>query len=95
MDNFGQIFTIDALFALLLITVLIGVSANSMDIAGDKIIEYSTEQSFQRIAENMADILIKTPGNPEHWENNKCLATVTPGLADFQNGTNRFGNILI
>ncbi len=65
-----------------------------MDIAGDKIIEYSTEQSFQRIAENMADILIKTPGNPEHWENNRCLATITPGLADFQNGTNRFGNIL-
>ena len=66
MDNSGQIFTIDALLALLLLTVLIGVSANTMGIVGDKIIEYSSEQSIQRIAGDTADILIKTPGVPEN-----------------------------
>ncbi len=64
----GQVFTIDVMFALFLITVLIGLSANAMDNAGYKILEYSSEQSLQRIAGDTADVLIKTPGTPENWE---------------------------
>ena len=37
LDNIGQLFTIDALLALVLITVMIGVSANTMGIVGNKI----------------------------------------------------------
>ncbi len=62
LDDLGQLFTIDAMFALLLITVLIGISASAMDIAGNKIHVYSSEQSLQRVAVDSADILIKTPG---------------------------------
>ncbi len=91
MDNFGQLFTIDALLALLLITILIGVSANTMGIASNKISEYSSEQSIQRIVGDTADVLIKTPGTPEDWENYKCCTNITPGLA---NGSNKFGNLL-
>jgi len=94
MDNIGQVFTIDALLALLLITLLIGVSANTMGIVGDKILEYSSEQSIQRIAGNTADVLIKTPGAPESWENYKYFTNIIPGLADIENGTNKFGNVL-
>ena len=94
MDNSGQIFTIDTLLALLLITLLIGVSANTMGIVGDKILEYSSEQSIQRIASDTADVLIKTPGTPENWENYNYFTNITPGLADIGNGTNKFGNIL-
>jgi hypothetical protein len=90
----GQLFTIDALLALLLITVLIGVSANTMGIVGNKIFEYSSEQSIQRIADDTADVLIKTPGIPENWENYKYLTDITPGFADMENGTNKFGNTL-
>jgi hypothetical protein len=39
MDTDGQLFTIDALLALILLTVMIGVSANTMDIVGNKILE--------------------------------------------------------
>ncbi len=90
----GQLFTIDALLALLLITVLIGVSANTMGIVGNKISEYSSEQSIQRIADDTADVLIKTPGIPENWENYKYLDNITPGFADTENGTTKFGNTL-
>ena len=94
MDNTGQVFTIDALLALILITILIGISANTMGIVGDKIIEYSSEQSIQRIAGDSADVLIKTPGAPENWENYKYFTNITPGLADIEKGTNKFGNLL-
>ena len=73
---------------------MIGVSANTMGIVGDKILEYTSEQSIQRIAGDTADILIKTPGVPENWENYKYFNNITPGLADIDNGTNKFGNIL-
>ncbi len=73
---------------------MIGVSANTMGIVGDKIIEYSSEQSIQRIAGDTADILIKTPGAPGDWENYKYFTNITPGLAYIDNGTSKFGNIL-
>ena len=73
---------------------MIGVSANTMGIVGDKILEYTSEQSIQRTAIDTADILIKTPGAPEDWENYKYYSNVTPGLADIDNGTNKFGNML-
>ena len=87
MDHSGQVFTIDAMFALLLITVIIGLSANSMDIAGNKACDYSTEQSMDRIAGDTADMLIKTPGSPENWEELKSFKSITPGLAKLENGT--------
>ena len=65
-----------------------------MGIVGNKIIEYSSEQSIQRIAGDSADVLIKTPGAPENWENYKYFTNITPGLADIENGTNKFGNLL-
>jgi hypothetical protein len=87
LDDSGQLFTIDAMFALILITVLIGISANAMDIAGNKIHDYSSEQSLQRVAADTADVLIKTPGSPENWEMMKTVNWVTPGLAELQIGT--------
>ena len=87
MDHSGQVFTIDAMFALLLITVIIGFSANAMDIAGNKAGDYSTELSIERIAGDTVDILIKTPGSPENWEELKSFKSITPGLAKLENST--------
>jgi hypothetical protein len=64
-----------------------------MDIVGNEIQDYSSELSIQRIGGNTVDVLIKTPGVPENWENSK-YSTISPGLADLENGTKRFGNIL-
>ncbi len=76
------------MFALLLITVIIGISANAMDIAGNQIQSSSFEQSSQRIMENAADILIKTPGNPANWEEYRNVNDFIPGLLEDTMGTN-------
>ena len=89
MDRRGQVFTIDAMFALILLTVIIGMSADAMDIVGNKICDYSTETSLDRIANDAADILINTPGSPENWEEIKYSTHITPGLAKYEIGKKR------
>jgi hypothetical protein len=89
LDRLGQVFTIDAMLAILIVTVIIGFSADVMDIAGNKLTEYSSEHSIQIIAECAADILIKTPGTPGRWEEANASNNVTPGLAAIENGTGR------
>jgi hypothetical protein len=86
LDRRGQAFTIDAMFALILLTVILGISADAMDIAGNKIYDFSTENSLDRIANDAADILISTPGSPENWEEINYSAHITPGLAKYENG---------
>jgi hypothetical protein len=89
LDRKGQAFTIDAMFALILLTVIIGISADAMDIAGNKIHDYTTENSLDRIANDAADILIYTPGSPDNWEEIKYSTHITPGLAKYENGKKR------
>lgn len=86
-DNKGQVFTIDALFALIIITIIIGLSANALDIVGFKISDYSAGRSMDRIATDAADILINTPGTPG-WEKISYTPAVTPGLAQDNNENN-------
>ncbi len=95
LDHEGLVFTIDTMFALLIITVIIGISANAMEIAGMKARDYSTEQSIERITGDTADILIKTPGSPVNWDRLKSLKSVTPGLAKDENGTKKTSENII
>jgi hypothetical protein len=81
MNNDGQVFTIDAMLALILITLVVGLSANAMNIAANKLHNYAFEQSQQRIVENAADVLIKTSGSPKNWEERTEFSGLTPGLA--------------
>ena len=62
------------------------MSADAMDIVGNKIYDYSTENSLDRIANDAADILINTPGSPENWEEIKYGTRITPGLAKYEIG---------
>jgi hypothetical protein len=94
LDRRGQAFTIDAMFALILLTVIIGISADAMDIAGNKIYDYSTETSLDRIANDAAEILINTPGSPENWEEIKYVTRITPGLAKYEIGKGVVRNTL-
>jgi len=89
LDARGQAFTIDVMLALILLTVIIGISADAMDITGNKLYDYSTETSLSRIANNIADILINTPGIPENWEDIKYSTYITPGLAKYEIGKKR------
>lgn len=85
MDDSGIIFSVDAMLAMILIVVLIGYSADAMDITGNKLHDYASEQSYQRVIGSTADTLIKSPGNPENWENINHLQMVTPGLGEIEN----------
>lgn len=91
-DSLGQVFSIDLLFALVLIAIVMGMSANAIDMAGNKITDYSAGESLDRISTDAADIMINTPG-PEKWEDgNNSL--VTPGLAVESNLTINSSKIL-
>lgn len=92
-DDKGQIFSIDALFALVIITVVIGMSANAMDITVFKISDYQTGRSLDRIATDAADILINTPGSLD-WEKNNITSGITPGLVQDSNGSTNSTKIL-
>ncbi len=81
-DKRAMVFSIDLMLALILITVMLGVSADAMDIAGSKMEDYAYGNSLERISQASADMLVKTPGSPENWEELSDLSGVTPGLAD-------------
>lgn len=80
-DNAGQIFSLDVMMALIMITVILGVSANAMDMVSYKAQDYSLRFSLERATTDAADILIKSPGSPDKWENYEFNADIVPGLA--------------
>jgi hypothetical protein len=92
-ENKGQVFSMDVLLALIIITMVIGMSADALDIVTFKITDYSAGKSLDRIAIDAADILINTPGTPD-WENSNDTQFVTPGLAQNTNGTKNTTKIL-
>lgn len=92
-DDLAQVFSLDVLFSIIIITVIIGVSVNAMDFVGFKIADYSAGESLDRITADAAQILINTPGSPG-WENCNSSLGVTPGLAENINGSRNSTNIL-
>ena len=80
-DNVGQAFTLDLMLALVIITMILGVSADAMDIASNKATGYSERFSLERVTNDAADMLIKTQGSPDDWKS-KIDNSTTPGLAE-------------
>lgn len=80
-DEGGQAFTIDVMVAFIVIVVIMGVSADAMDLVSYKAQDYSSRFSLERTTTDTADILIKTPGSPDKWEKYNFNSKVTPGLA--------------
>lgn len=87
MDKRGYIFSLDVFFSILIIVLILGISANAMDITGNKILDFNSEQTYERIANDMCDVLLKTSGSPSDWERMTTLVGATPGLKDDGNGT--------
>lgn len=79
-DNIGQAFTMDLMLSLVIITMILGISADAMDIASYKASSYSERFSLERVTNDAADMLIKTRGSPDDWEF-KMNNLTTPGLA--------------
>lgn len=87
MDQKGFIFSLDVYLSLLIIVLILGISADAMDIAGNRIDDFCSEQSYQRITGDACDILIKTSGSPENWEDMGSFTGVSPGLAETKNSS--------
>jgi hypothetical protein len=94
MDQKGFIFSLDVFLSLLIMILILGISADAMDIAGNRIDNFYSEQSHQRITDDACDILIKTSGSPDYWEEMKSISGTSPGLADNNNssGTNKLSS---
>ncbi|MGZ7118900.1 MAG: hypothetical protein ACXVH2_04265, partial [Methanobacterium sp.] len=67
-DEVGQAFTLDVMLALIIITVIMGISADAMDMASYKTSDFSARFTLERVTNDAADMLIKTPGSPDNWE---------------------------
>ncbi|AUB55366.1 hypothetical protein BK007_04600 [Methanobacterium subterraneum] len=93
-NKYGMVFSIDIMMALIIITVILGVSADAMDIVGSKMEDYSYGNSLERIAQAGADMLVKTPGNPENWEKFPDVNGVTPGLSDLEINKKTHSNVI-
>ena len=69
------------------------MSANAVDIANFKISDYSAGKSLDRIATDAVDILINMPGS-SNWEQSNITSSITPGLAQDNNGDRNSTKIL-
>ncbi len=87
-DYNGQVFTLDIMLAIVIIVIILGMSANAMDIASYKTSGYISRFSLERVTNDAADALIKTSGSPQNWEI-RINNLTTPGLASIDNKTRR------
>jgi hypothetical protein len=84
----GQVFSLDMLFALTLTALIVSYSGLALGQARRQAEEYQLRFSLERIANDAADALMRTAGIPENWEEN-ILVLETPGLAE----VNRSGSL--
>jgi hypothetical protein len=70
VNSRGQIFTLDMLFALILVTLIIGCSGQALEQITANAVSYSNRFSLERTANDAADVLVKTVGIPYNWEDN-------------------------
>lgn len=66
----AQILSVDALLSLILIIMIIGIILNTGDIIKADILNLIEWYDRANIANNMLDVLTKSPGYPENWEDN-------------------------
>jgi hypothetical protein len=66
-DDRGQLLTLDLLLSLVPLVLVLGISANAMSGAVTQIQEYSTAYDDQRMLQDAADTLLKSPGEPPEW----------------------------
>lgn len=80
MDDKGIIFTTDALLALIIVTMVIGISINQFDVLNYQLQDFTGRQSLEKTVNDAADYLVKSPGSPKNWEKQTGSLSL-PGLA--------------
>lgn len=88
-ENEGQALSLDLMLGFVIMTVIIGISADAMDMASYRMQDYSSEASLEKITTDAADILVKSSGSPANWEKCSFNQNTVPGLAKRDNVTGK------
>lgn len=87
-DKSGFIFSTDLLLSLIILTIIIGISADALDYGNEFMGDQNSRAVLERSTVETADLLIKTPGSPDNWETLSNFRGVSPGLALYNNSSN-------
>lgn len=66
-EECGQIFTLDMFLALALTALIVSYSGLAYEQAQVQAKEYALRHSLERVANDAADVLVKTLGEPDNW----------------------------
>ncbi|KXA94790.1 hypothetical protein AKJ65_03430 [candidate division MSBL1 archaeon SCGC-AAA259E19] len=86
MREGGQVFTFDMLLALILIMLIVTTSGLAITMARKQGSEYVSRYSLERTASDAADVLVRSPGEPDTWQENPQELEV-PGVAKLEKDT--------
>ncbi len=86
-DSRGQLFSLDLLFALIPIVLVLGMVASDMDNITYLIQDTVYRSSTERVAADTVDTLLKTSGTPSDWESTGNPQVV--GLVKFDPVSNK------
>src|SRR3990172_8291824 len=78
----GQLLTLDLLLSLVPLVLVLGISANAMSGVTTQIQDYIYGYDMQRVVDDAAYILVKTPGKPGNWTGNSSPNIL--GLSQFE-----------
>ncbi|NJE05777.1 hypothetical protein E3E36_06390 [Thermococcus sp. M36] len=80
----GQVFSMDAMLSMVLVIMLLGTITATSETMKAEITSMIEWYERTNTANNMLDVLTKTPGEPADWERNPG-SVVVPGLLDVRN----------
>ncbi|WP_054840508.1 hypothetical protein [Thermococcus sp. JCM 11816] len=88
MRRGGQIFSLDAMLSLVIIIMVVGTVSATSENLKNEITSLVGWYERANIAENMLDVLTRSPGGePEDWEKN-IASVIVPGLRSLRGGNN-------
>ncbi|BAW30767.1 MAG TPA: hypothetical protein PLO64_03015 [Methanothermobacter sp.] len=89
MNEKGLVFSTDMLLSMIILTIIIGISSNLIDINRQITHENLQRYYLERIVSETTQTLINSPGSPSNWETLPDTTNVIPGLS-----TNESSNVL-
>ncbi len=81
MDQKALVFSTDLLLSLVIFSIILGLSADMIDNYSIQMQEHLSRNSHERLAREATDILIKTAGSPDNWEELSTHEVKIPGLS--------------
>lgn len=87
-DSRGQLFSLDILFALIPLVLVLGMVASDMDSITYLIQDTVYRGSTERVAADAVNTLLQTPGQPNNWEQTNVSPRIV-GLAQIDTSNNK------